>query len=308
MGDIMSISRIKIAKEGPELSRVVYGAWRLTDRVEETSTTKVREKIDACLEVGMTTIDHADIYGDYRCEEVFGKALKENPSLRDDMELITKCGIKLISPGRPEHKVKHYDTSSAHIMSSVDRSLKNLETDYVDLLLIHRPDPLMDYQDTAKALEEVVKAGKVKSVGVSNFTTWQFEQLSKSLSIPLVTNQVEMSVLNMNALHDGTIGQCQVEGASPMAWSPLGGGRLFTGDDEQAKRVQTVLGKIADAQNSTIDQVALAWILRHPAKILPIIGTNNIERIKKSADSERIEISTEQWHEIWEASAGSEVP
>lgn len=304
----MTISRIKIAKEGPEFSRVVYGAWRLADKSEETTTAKVREKIDACLEVGMTTIDHADIYGDYRCEEVFGKALAEDSSLRSKIELVSKCGIKLISPGRPEHKVKHYDTSSKHIISSVERSLTNLNTDHLDLLLIHRPDPLMDYEDTAKGLENIVKSGKVKHVGVSNFTTWQFEQLSKMLSIPLVTNQVEMSVLNMNALHDGTVGQCQVNGVSPMAWSPLGGGRLFTGDDEQAHRLQTVMGRIADEQGSSIDQVALAWILRHPAKILPIIGTNNVERIKRSSECERLSLSTEQWHEIWEASAGQEVP
>lgn len=304
----MTISRIKIAQEGPEFSRLVYGAWRLTDRAEETTTTKVREKIDACLEVGMSTFDHADIYGDYRCEEVFGKALKEDPSLRSKIELISKCGIKLISPGRPKHKVKHYDTSSSHIVSSVDTSLKNLNTEYLDLLLIHRPDPFMDFHDTAKGLTEVVKSGKVKYVGVSNFTDWQFSRLSDVLDIPLVTNQVEMSVLNMSALHDGSIAQCQTKGVSPMAWSPLGGGRLFTGDDEQAKRVQTVLGRIADREGSSIDQVALAWILKHPAKVLPIIGTNNIDRIKKSAVSERISMSVEEWHEIWEASAGNEVP
>lgn len=304
----MSISRVKLSIEGPEFSRLVYGAWRLGDRPDETSNAKVKEKIDACLEAGMTTFDHADIYGDYRCEEIFGKVLKEDPSLRNKMEIVSKCGIKLISPGRPEHRVKHYDTSSNHIISSVETSLKNLGTDHLDLLLIHRPDPLMDYQDTAKGLEQVVKSGKVKYVGVSNFTAWQFEQLSKVSTVPLVTNQVELSVLNMNALHDGSIGLCQVNEVKPMAWSPLGGGRLFTGSDEQAKRVQTVLGRIADEQSSTIDSVALAWILRHPAQILPIVGTNNVERIRKAGASEKISLSTEQWHEIWEASAGTEVP
>lgn len=304
----MSISKIKITKNGPEFSRIIYGAWRLTDRVEETSVSKVREKIDACLEVGMTTFDHADIYGDYRCEEVFGKALKENQGLRDNMQLISKCGIKLISPGRPDHKVKHYDTSSRHITASVDRSLANLNTEYLDMLLIHRPNPLMDLEDTAKGLDEVVKAGKVKTIGVSNFTTWQFEQLNAATTAPLITNQLELSVLELKALHDGTIGQCQSLQVSPMAWSPLGGGRLFSGADEGVARLQTVLGKIADEFDTTIDQVALAWILHHPAKILPIVGTNNIDRIRKSADAERVKISDEQWHEIWEASAGREVP
>ena len=231
----MTTSRITVSKNGPEFSRLVYGAWRLADNPEQTSVLKVREKIDACLESGITTFDHADIYGDHRCEEIFGRALKAESSLRDKLELVSKCGIKIVSPSQTRNKVKHYDTSSAYIVESVEKSLKYLSTDYLDLLLIHRPSPLMDYADTAKGLEQVVKSGKVKHVGVSNFTTWQFDQLAAVTAVPLVTNQLEISVLEMSALHDGTVGQCQVNGLAPMAWSPLGGGSLFRGDDDAQK-------------------------------------------------------------------------
>lgn len=307
-GSDMTVSRLRLYEEGPELSRIVQGVWRLVDRPEDATEKSVTQKIDTCLELGITSFDHADIYGDYRCEEAFGSALKTNPSLRSKMELVSKCGIMLVSSGRPAHKIKHYDTSSSHIISSVETSLKNLSTDYLDLLLIHRPDPLMDYMDTAKGLESVVKSGKVKFVGVSNFNTTQFDHLSKVLSIPLVTNQVELSVLHMDPLHDGTIGQCQVNGISPMAWSPLGGGGLFTGTDEKSTRVRDVFNRISKEQDASFDQIALSWILYHPAKILPIIGSNNVERIKSAAGSEQVRLSREDWFEIWEASAGSSVP
>ena len=293
----------------PKFSEVIYGVWRLADRPEENSAEKALSKISACLELGMTTFDHADIYGDYTCEDLFGRAVELGKIPRDAYQIITKCGIKLISPNRPEHKIKSYDTSSKHIENSVNTSLKNLKTDYLDVLLIHRPNPMIDLAETAEGLEKVVRSGKVRAVGVSNFEKWQFEQLQESLSIPLVTNQIECSVINLDPFHDGILGQCQLNGIRPMAWSPLGGGSLF--NDDKYSELRSTLQEIGNSfgtESFTIDQVALAFLLNHPSKILPIIGTNNISRIKAAATATTINLTEEQMHAIWSASKGIEVP
>jgi predicted oxidoreductase len=225
------------------------------------------------------------------------------------MQLVTKCGIKLVSERRPAHGLKHYDTSRAHIVASVENSLRALHTDRLDLLLIHRPDPLLDADEVARAFAELRQAGKVLHFGVSNFTPGQFELLASRLEFPLVTNQVELSVMHLDALHDGTADQCQRLGIAPMAWSPLGGGRLFRADGEQAVRVRRALETVGEALGgATADQVALAWILRHPARFLPILGTGRLDRIRRAAEAEGLALSREQWFTIWTASAGHEVP
>lgn len=302
------MKKIQLSKQGPSLSQIVYGVWRLGDNPDQANVNDVFKKIDAALETGMTTFDHADIYGNYGCEELFGMALAERPSLREGMEIVTKAGIKLISDKRPSHKIKSYDTSPQHLMSSLERSLKNLHTDHVDLFLIHRPDPFMDVDATAGVLDKMVSSGKAKHVGVSNFTTSQFSLLNSRLENKLVTNQVELSCLHMDTLHDGTVDQAMELNCSPMAWSPLGGGRLFTGSDDQSIRVSKTLEKLANKYSADTAQMALAWLLSHPAKIIPIIGTNNCDRIKSMAKACDIKLSREEWFEIWEASAGTEVP
>lgn len=303
----MVISRIDLTETGPEFSRLAYGLWRLAEWDMDTS--QVQDRIHLCLEQGVTTFDHADIYGDYMCESIFGQALKEEPSLRDQMELITKCGIKLISPNRPDHQVKHYDTSTEHIVRSVENSLTNLHTDHIDVLLIHRPDPLMNADEVAAAFQALKTDGKVLYFGVSNFTTPQFQMLQSRLDFPLVTNQVELSVLQFDVLHDGTIDYCQQLGIAPMAWSPYGGGDLFTSDSARAKRVRETLQAIgAEKGGYAPDQVALAWILAHPAKIVPIIGTGKKDRLLSALKSEDIELSREDWFRIWSASTGTDIP
>jgi len=291
----------------PGFSRISLGMWRLNDW--KFTGKQLLDFVSRTLELGLTTIDHADIYGGYSCEEQFGKALSLQPSLRQKMLLVTKCGIKLVSPNRPEHAFHGYDTSKAHILKSVENSLRNLKTDYLDVLLIHRPDPLMNADVVATTFSELKQAGKVRYFGVSNFSPFQFDLLQSRLDFPLVTNQVEVSVLKMDALHDGTLDQCQQLRISPMAWSPFGGGELFSGTSEKAVRVRNEIQKIGDELGGkSIDQVALAWLLLHPSHIVPVIGTGNYERVQSAAGALNIHLSRDQWFRIWTASAGNEVP
>ena len=225
------------------------------------------------------------------------------------MQIVTKCGIMLVSDRRPKHGFKHYDTSREHIIASVENSLRMLGTDRIDLLLIHRPDLLMDPDEVARAFTALREAGKVLYFGVSNFTPSQFDLLASRLDFPLVTNQIELSVMNMEVLHDGTVDQCQKLGISPMAWSPLAEGRLFRDDTEQAQRLRGALATIGEQLGgASMDQVALAWILRHPAMIVPVLGTGKVERIQSAADAESLVLTREQWFTIWSASKGVPVP
>jgi predicted oxidoreductase len=304
---LMISSRIKISPEGPEFSRITHGLWRLKDW--DKSPAEIQKIIHSCLQLGITTFDHADIYGDYNCESLFGAALADSSVRRADIELVTKCGIKLVSKNRPETSIKHYDTSASHIIDSVENSLKNLRTDYIDLLLIHRPDPLMNAEEVAKAFSRLKESGKVLHFGVSNFLPSQFELLSSQTDMPLVTNQVEFSVLNIEAQDNGILDMCQRLRICPMAWSPLGGGTLFHEQNERIMRLRHALKDIANELGAdSIDKIALAWILTHPANFVIVIGTGNLNRIKRAVDAEQIKLSREQWFTIWSASTGHEVP
>jgi predicted oxidoreductase len=284
-------------------SRLVYGMWRIGD-VEDTSPAHVEAKIQACLDQGITTFDQADIYGDYGAEEILGGALRANPALRDQMEIVTKCDI--VAPiGRWSHApVKYYDTSRAHIESSVDQSLKGMGIDHIDLLLIHRPDPLMDHAETGAALDDLVKAGKVRTVGVSNFRPWDWDLLQSAMSNKLVTNQIEISLSEISPFTNGDIAFHQKNGQPLMAWSPLGGGSLMTGDGEVAKRMDAVAAEFGVDRAA----VAVAFLLRHPANILPVMGTNNLDRIKTISDALKVSLSREAWFTLYEAALGKEVP
>lgn len=300
------MEKVSLINSGPELSRMIYGAWRLADDAD-VSTTTVRAKIDSCLSQGITTFDHADIYGNYECENVFGRALQETPSLREEMELITKCDIALVSDKHPERRVKYYDTSPEYIENSVNNSLKNLSTDYLDLLLLHRPDPLMDPTQTGRKLDNLIDSGKVRAVGVSNFQSWDWRLLQSHMSHKLAVNQIEISLLHRDSFTDGSLANIQLDGLVPMAWSPLGGGKLF-GDSEAAARLRPLLANLAEKHNCGIDTIAIAWLLNHPAGILPIVGTNNLERIGTIGKAEKISLNRESWFELWTAAAGVEVP
>ncbi len=301
------VPQIALSKHGPDVSRIVQGLWRLADW--KKSRREVVDLIEVCLGLGITTFDHADIYGGYTCEDGFGAALAETGIERSAIQLVSKCGIKLVSSNRPSHRMKSYDTSCTHIIASVENSLKCLRTDYLDLLLIHRPDPLMDPREVNEAFVQLRQSGKVHSFGVSNFLPSQFEMLAARLDVPLVTNQIEYSVLSLEPHADGSIDLCQKLDIRPMAWSPLGGGRLFREDSDRARRLRDTLARIGRAVGgASVDQVALAWILRHPVSFVPVLGTGNPARIQKAVEALGIELSAEQWFEIRRDSLGQDVP
>lgn len=302
----MTVPRIPMAYGDLHLSRIIPGLMRLLEW--KLSREQLIAWINTCIELGMTSFDHADIYGSYQVEAAFGAALAASPGLRDRIEIVTKCDIALISPQRPAHSVHHYNTSRQHIIASAEQSLRNFQTDYLDLLLIHRPDPLMDADEVAAALDELLTSGKVRAVGVSNFTPFQWELLQSRLDAPLVTNQVELSLLFLDALHDGTLDQAQQLRRPPMIWSPLAGGRLFSQNDERAVRVRAALDRIAAAHGVAPDVIALAWVLMHPSRPLPVLGTGNLDRVRASAAALTVALDRQEWFALWEASAGHEVP
>jgi predicted oxidoreductase len=284
-------------------SRLVYGMWRIGD-VKDTSPAHVEAKIVACLEQGITTFDQADIYGDYGAEAILGGALKANPSLRDQMEIVTKCDIVAPIGRYADKSVKYYDTSRAHIMHSVETSLSEMGIEQIDLLLIHRPDPLMDHNETGAALDELVTSGKVRAVGVSNFRPWDWSLLQSAMKTPLSTNQIEISLGEVSPFTNGDLAFHQQHNHPVMAWSPLGGGGLMTATSELTKRMDA----IAAAQDVDRAAVAVAFLLRHPAHILPVLGTNNLDRIKTISDATKVELDRETWFKLYEAALGKEVP
>ena len=285
------------------LSRLVYGMWRLGDDTD-TSASHIQKKIETCLEHGITTMDQADIYGDYGAEALLGECLKVSPQLRDQIEIVTKCDIVAPVGRYGSARVKHYDTSRAHIEASVEHSLKLMNIEQIDLLLLHRPDPLMDHVETGAALDGLIDSGKVKAVGVSNFRPWDWSLLQSAMDTQLATNQIEMSVLANGAFTNGDLAFLQEHGVSPMAWSPLAGGKLF--DDKNAA-LNTKLSTIAIEQNVEASAVAVAWLLAHPAKVIPILGTNNLDRISRMAAATRVSIDRQTWFELYSLALGREV-
>jgi len=286
-----------------DLSRIVAGMWRMT---EWDMTPQQRlDFIEQCIALGVTSFDHADIYGGYGVEGLFGEALALKPSLRSQIQIVSKCGIKLISGRRPTHTIQHYDTSSAHIVASVENSLKELRTDYLDLLLIHRPDPLMDFDEVANTFQRLRSEGKVKEFGVSNFSRHQFETLNKR--VPLVTNQVEFSPLHLEPMFDETFDGLQDLAIQPMIWSPLGGGRLFTAGDEQGERLRLKIKEVADELNRPFASVVFAWIMQLPCKPVPLTGSGRIESIQVAVEATQFSLSRPQWFEILRAARGHEV-
>jgi predicted oxidoreductase len=295
---------VPLAADGPELSAVVAGVWRLASWGMDVAE-RVRW-IEACLDLGVTTFDHADVYGDYQVEALFGEALAAAPRLRDRIQLVSKCGIRLVSARRPAHALKSYDTSPAHVTASVEGSLRALGVDHLDLLLLHRPDPLMDPDALAETFRALRESGKVRHVGVSNHAPSQLALLHARH--PVATNQVELSPLHLAPLHDGTLDQCVALGIRPMTWSPLAGGRLLAGDDAAAARVRETLEGIARERGASAATVAFAWVLRHPSRPVPITGTRRVEGIAEAVAALALPLSAEEWYRVWQAGAGHEVP
>ncbi|MBL7864702.1 MAG: aldo/keto reductase [Cyclobacteriaceae bacterium] len=286
----------KLHANGPLCSRIICGAWRWHTISHEQLDRLVQTALDA----GIRSFDHADVYGDHSNEELFGQVLRRNPGLRKGMQLITKCGVKFPSTRRPSTRVKHYDTSSKHIIWSVENSLKMLNTDVLDLLLIHRPDPLMDPHEVAEALSSLRSDGKLLHAGVSNFTISQFRMLQSYLSFPLVTNQIEISLSRLDPFFNGDLDFLMEQRVSPMAWSPLGGGKTISADERE-------VFQMASKYNGTYSQLSLAWIMKHPSTIFPVIGTTKPERIIEAAGSFDIQIDRQDWFGILKWVTGKDV-
>ncbi|RPE67401.1 putative oxidoreductase [Pacificibacter maritimus] len=285
-----------------DLSRIVYGMWRVADDTD-TSAAHVTAKINACLEQGITSFDQADIYGEYTAEAVLGTALRGASSLRDQMQIITKCDIVAPCGNYSDAPVKYYDTSAAHLNASVDASLSNMAIDHIDLLLIHRPDPFMDHHETGAALDALVASGKVGNIGVSNFKPWDWDLLQSGMTNKLVTNQLEVSLAAHEGLVNGDIAFHQKNAQPIMAWSPLGGGALMTQNDE----IGGILDIVAHEYGVDRSAVAVAWVLAHPAKILPVMGTNNLARIAKISEAFKVKMDRQTWYRLYTAALGREV-
>ena len=295
------MDRIKFS-DSLSMSRIVYGMWRIGDDAD-TSIAHVEAKINACLDQGITTFDQADIYGGYAAEAILGEALKANPSLRSKMEIVTKCDIVAPMGKYADKPLKYYDTSAAHINASVEASLSYMAIDHIDLLLIHRPDPLMDHHETGACLDALVSSGKVGNVGVSNFKPYDWDLLQSGMSNKLITNQLEFSVTAHDALTNGDIAFHQKNGEHLMAWSPLGGGALMKANNELTQ----LLDEMANENGVDRSAVAIAWILAHPSQILPVMGTNNLSRIATLSDALKVKMDRINWYRIYTLALGREV-
>jgi predicted oxidoreductase len=303
------IPRSKISPNGPEFSHLVYGTWRILDDVSASTPQEINRRLNVCVEQGMTTIDTAEIYGLYEVEEALGKALALSPGLRDKLEIVTKAGIYVPCSYHPDRHTAHYNATAARLVKSAEKSLRFLGTDHVELFLVHRPDWLTSADDTAAGLNQLVREGKIRSAGVSNYNVAQFDLLNSRMEQPLVTNQLEFHLLHMDPIFDGTFDQCQKERVLPMAWSPLAGGRLFDPANEAGQRLKKAALVIGERyNNATLEQLAYAWIMAHPSQPVPVIGTNKVERIISAAQSAAIKLERQDWYALWEAAQGRKIP
>lgn len=301
------MKRRLLTTTGPEFSRLVYGTWRLLEA--KPTAQEINRRLHACLELGITTIDTAEIYGLYEVEAVLGAALALSPGLRDKLEIITKAGIYVPCSHHPDRRTAHYNATGARLVKSLEKSLRLLGSDHVELFLVHRPDWLARADDTASGLNQLVASGKIRAAGVSNYTVPQFDLLNTRMEQPLATNQLEFSLLHHAPIHDGTFHQCEQHGVLPMAWSPLAGGRLFEPTNAAAQRLLAAAqGMAVRYGGATLEQLAYAWILAHPSRPLPVIGTHRPDRLKSAAQADGITLEPEDWYALWEAAQGHRVP
>lgn len=299
------IEKHPIHPKGPSVSALIWGAWRSLDHAETDHPKKLAQVIEACCDMGITSFDHADIYGGYKAEAHFGAALKQSAIARENIQLISKFGIRKAMEARPENRIQHHDARPVHLNRSVDASLKALGTDYLDCILLHRPDPLIQAEDTARAVEKLIDQGKIRAFGVSNHSPSQFHLLQSALSVPLVTNQIECSVFHLTPILDGTLDQAQEKKARPMIWSPLAGGKIFAPKEPRQHILVEKMQKIAQQWGTEdIGRIALAWLLALPSRPLPILGTGRIERLRSYAKATEIKFDRQDWYDIYWESLG----
>lgn len=303
----MHMQRVKIAPHGPEFSRLVYGTWRILNT--KPTVQEINRRLQTCLELGITTIDTAEIYGTYQVEEQLGAALALSPGLRNKLELVSKAGIYVPCTYHPDRRTAHYNATGPRLIKSLDKSLRLLGTDHLELFLVHRPDWLTRADDTAAGLNELLRSGKIRSAGVSNYSVSQFELLNTHMDQPLVTNQIEFHLLHTEPIHDGTMNQCEKANILPMAWSPLAGGKLFDAANPAAQRLaQAAASMSVRYDGATLEQLAYAWILAHPSQPLPVLGTNKEERLHAALKACDIQLERQDWYALWEAAQGRRSP
>lgn len=291
------------------LSHVAWGSWRSSANADINTPEKLAPLLEGCVAAGITTIDLADIYGGYKVEPLVGAALALTGIDRAAIQLVGKCDIKPASPARPEHRLKHYDTSPEHIRRTVANTLEALRTDYLDLLLLHRPDPLLDADAVAETLHGLLGSGRIRAVGVSNHLPVQLDLLQSRLEVPLVTNQIQCSPLHLEPLFDGTLDQAQRLRMRPMFWSPLAGGRLIEPKEEADRRAAAALDAIGVRMGGLgRDEVAIAWLATLPSRPVPILGSGNIERLERQAAAAKLRLDRQDWFAILEAARGEPVP
>jgi len=276
---------------------MTWGSWG-----KQLGITEMEAIIHHCLAEGITTFDHADIYGDYNTEAEFGNALKQSAIARESFQLITKCGIQMMK-ARP-NKVAHYQYDSDYIVWSAEQSLKKLRTDYLDLFLLHRPSPLMHPDEISKAIGQLLETGKIKQFGVSNFTPSQIAMVETKQ--PISANQVEFSLTHDDPMYDGTFDDCITNQRMAMSWSPLGS--YFREKDIKTNRIQKQLSVLSEKYGADESQLLLAFILKHPAKVFPVVGTSNKQRLKASMAATKINLEREDWFLLLQASKGEQVP
>jgi predicted oxidoreductase len=295
------MQKIYLSDSGPKVSPAIYGFYRWNE-VSGNAGQTMEKIVNLCLELGINTFDHADIYGNYQCEELFGKLISSKSFKREDIVLFSKCGLVTPHASLPDVRVKHYNTSKDHILKSVDNSLRKLKTDYIDIFLLNNLDPLSNVEETALALQRLKESGKVKNVGVVNFTVFQHQLLASLLKTPIVTNHIELNLLNTSALDNGQVDYTKQRYMRPLASSPLAAGRIANGTDAQAVKVRAKLEEIGKKYNADIESIAVAWLVKLGA--LPLIGTINEQRIRNIANAFTIDLDHQDWYELYTASRG----
>jgi predicted oxidoreductase len=292
------MQKIYLGDAGLKVSPAIYGFYRWNDEADNTPATMERI-INLCLELGINTFDHADIYGSYQCEEWFGEVISKSSIKRENLVLFTKCGLVIPHSSQPDVRIKHYNTSREHILKSVENSLRRLRTDYIDIFLLDHLDPISDLEETAATLHQLKESGKVKSIGVANFSVFQHQLLTAYMRIPIVTNHIELNLLNTSALDNGQVDYIKQRYMRPLASAPLAEGRIADGTDEVAVRVREKLQQISPKFGVDIESIAVAWLIKLGA--LPLIGTTSEQRIRNIAGAFEVNLDHQDWYELYTA-------
>jgi len=289
-----------LSDAGPKVSPAIYGFYRWNE--QDISLPKMEGIIDLCLELGINTFDHADIYGGYQCEEMFGEIIRGKRVKREDMVLFTKCGLVVPHSSRPDVRVKYYDTSRDHITRSLENSLRKLRTDYIDIFLLNQLDPLSNLEETAMTLQKLRESGKVKNIGVVNFSVFQHQLLSSYLRIPIVTNHIELSLLNTSAFDNGQIDYLKQKYMRPLATAPLAEGKIANSIEKRPLLIRRKLEELSPKYNANLESIAVAWVVKLGA--LPLIGTTNEQRIRNIVAAFTIDLDKQDWYDLYDASRG----